>query len=95
MDTAGRYLAAQALRLERTLVVADDVDGSFLSAGCRTVDPNVGTDQIGLQIGTDAFVRVDQTPGPLLADLTVVENLILVLHGVRVGLGNLLFEPLV
>ena len=95
MDTAGLYRAAPALRLERTLVVADDVDGSLLSAGCRTVDPDVRTDQIGLQIRTDAFVRIDQTPGPLFADLSVVENLILVLPGIRVGLGNLLFEPLV
>ena len=78
-----------------TLVVGDDVDRSLLGAGCCAVDSDIVTDQVGLHVRPDAPVGLDQPTRPLVADLPVVEDLILVLRRVRIGLRNLLRKPLV
>jgi hypothetical protein len=71
------------------------VDRSLLSAGCSAVYSDIVADEVGIHIRPDAFVGVNQSAGPLFTDLSVVEDLTLVVRCVRVGLGNLLFEPLV
>ena len=97
VDTAGRSLARSGI------AITEDVrwppltmwTAASSSAGCSAVYSDIVADEVGIHIRPDAFVGVDQLAGPLFTDLSVVEDLTLVVRCVRVGLGNLLFEPLV
>jgi hypothetical protein len=78
----------------RSFLVGNDVHRGLLRAGCATVNTYVGSDEVGLHIRPNAFVWLNQAPGPLLADLTIIENF-LVLRCVGIRLWNLVLESLV
>ena len=96
MDRADPYLSVRTSRLKSngSLVVGDDVHCSLLCAGGAAVNAHINTDKVGLHIWPDTAIGLDKATSPFLADLSVVED-ILVLRRIRIGLRHLIRKPLI
>jgi uncharacterized integral membrane protein (TIGR00697 family) len=70
------------------------VHGGLLRAGRATVNAYVSANQVGFDVWSNALVRFDQAAGPLVANLAVIEDFLL-LRRVWIGLRNLVLEPLI
>src|SRR6476659_9367671 len=86
--------ALPSRHLRSSLLVGNDMDGGLLCTCCGAVDADIDAHEVGIHIRPDAFVGIDQPAGTFRAHFTIVEDF-LIYRRVRIGLRNLLIEPLV